>query len=147
MNIPSLVYQGLIFLLGAMASAAINHFLNKDRERQIHKIISFHTAAEKFRHSFDDALLDIDQREHPVTNLLREFFISHKVAMWHFKYYFTGRTRERFKETWNNYEQFYNENYENGSVFAQFASAQTDCENQKRDEFRQYIENLLKFTI
>lgn len=146
MNIPPLVYQGLVFLLGALVAAAISHFLNKDREKQIHKIISFNTAAEKFRHSFDDALLNIDQGDHPVHELLRNFYLPHKVAMWHFKYYFTGKARERFEKTWNEYENFYNENYEKDSVLASFASAKSELEINKRDEYRKHIEALIKYT-
>jgi hypothetical protein len=146
MNIPPLVYQGLIFLLGALAAAAISHFLGKDREKQIHKIVSFNAAAETFRHSFDDALLNIEQGEHPVLELLRNFHLPHKVAMWHFKYYFTGKARQRFEKTWKDYEDYYNANYEKGSVLASVMASNTPVEEKLRNEYRKHIEDLIKYT-
>jgi hypothetical protein len=147
MDIAMLIDKGLYVLLGVLVTAVTNHFLSKSRERQVHKIISFHGAAEKFRHSFDDALLNIEQGEHPVHELLRNFFLPHKVAMWHFKYYFIGKARKRFEKTWNEYETYYNENYEKGSAFASFASAKTEHSIQKLNEYRKHIENLIKYTI
>lgn len=95
-----------------------------------------------------DTLLNIEEGEHPVHELLRNFFLHHKIAYWHFKYFFdpNSKDRQRFKETWNNYKNFYNENYKQGAVLAQFASAKTEYEIQKLNELRQHIENLLKFT-
>lgn len=147
MDIAMLIDKGLYVFLGGLITAIINYYLSKHKDKQIHRIISFCTAAEKFRHSFDDTLLNIDQAEKPVTCLLHEFFLSHKVAMWHFKYYITGKTRDLFEKTWNEYENYYNENYKKGAVFAQFASAETNYEIQKREKYRQHIENLLKFTM
>ncbi len=89
MNIPLFIYAGGIFLLGAF----ISHFLLKDREKQIHKIISFNTTAEKFRNSFDNALLNIDHGEKPITDILNWQYTSHKMSMWRFKYYLTGKTK------------------------------------------------------
>jgi len=132
---------------GVLISLIISHFLTKNRERQIHKIISFHNAATQFRHSFDDALLNIDQEEHPVHELLRNFFLAHKVAMWHFKYFLSGKARDRFEKTWHEYENCYKENYQKVSVTAAFMSAETEYEIQKRNEYRQHIDNLLKFTM
>ncbi len=132
---------------GVLISLIISHFLSKDRDRQIHKAIAFHEAATKFRHSFDDILLNIEEREHPVHELLRNFFLSHKIAMWHFKYYLTGRTRNRFEQEWQDYKAFYEKHYEKGSVLAQFSSAKTDEEVKKFGELMQHIENLLKYTM
>jgi hypothetical protein len=66
--------------------------------------------------------------------------------MWHFKYYFTGKDRNRFEKAWDDYQAFYNENYEKSSTLAPFASAKTEIEIQKLNELRKHIENLLKFT-
>lgn len=147
MYITSFIEKGLYVLLGVLVTAITNHFLSKDKERQIHKIISFHTAAEKYRHSFDDILLNIEEAEHPVHELLRNFFLQHKGAYWHFKYFFPGKSRKRFKEAWKNYQNFYNNNYAKESVLAQFDSANTQYEIDKRNELRQHIENLIEFTI
>jgi hypothetical protein len=136
----------LTFLLGGLVTAIVNHFLAKDKERQIHKAISFHEEATKFRHSFDDILINLDDGGHPVHELLRNFYLSHKIAMWHFKYYFTGKDRNRFEKAWDDYQAFYNENYEKSSTLAPFASAKTEIEIQKLNELRKHIENLLKFT-
>jgi hypothetical protein len=134
-------------LFGVLISLIISHFLSKGRDRETHKAIAFHEAATEFRHSFDDILLNIDAGEHPVHELLRNFFRPHKVAMWHFKYYFVGKARQRFEQAWQAYQAFYDENYEKGSVLAQFSSARTDEEVKKLIELRQHIENLLKYAM
>ncbi|MFA5322775.1 MAG: hypothetical protein WC373_08885 [Smithella sp.] len=136
----------LATFLGVLVSFIVGHFLSKDRDRQTHKAIAFHEAAKEFRHSFDNILLNIEQGDHPVHELLRNFFLQHKVAIWHFKYYFTGKNRKRLEKTWNDYHDFYNEYYEEGSILAPFASTKTLCETQKLNELRGHIENLLKFT-
>jgi hypothetical protein len=149
MEVASIIEKGMYVLLGVLVTAITNHFLSKSRERQIHRAISYHTAAEKFRQSFDDALFNIEQGQHNINMILHEFFITHKLAMRHFKHNLTGITRWRFRKAWNKYENFYHKyytHYGKDSVLAQFASAKTEIEIQKLNELRKHIENLLKFT-
>jgi hypothetical protein len=107
----------------------------------------FLRQAPRFRHSFDDILLNIEEGEHPVHQLLRNFFRSHKIATWHFKYYLIGKTRQRFEKAWQNYQSFYDQHYQKGAALAQFASPKTAEEIQKLDELRKHIETLLGFTM
>ncbi len=67
--------------------------------------------------------------------------------MWHFKYYLASKSRQRFEQAWREYQAFRDENYNEGSVLAQFSSAKTDYEIQKLNDLRQHIENLLKYTM
>jgi len=136
----------LATFFGVLVSLIVSHFLSKDRDRQTHRAIAFHEEATKFRHSFDDILLNIEEGNHPVHELLRNFYLPHKVAYWHFKYYFTGKDRNRFEKAWDDYQAFYNEYYEKGSVLPPLASTKTELETQRLNEMREHIENLLKFT-
>lgn len=146
MEIVGFVEKGMYVLLGVLVTAITNHFLSKGRERQIHKAISYHAAAEKFRVPFDDTLFNVDQGEHTAALLLQQCFISHKFAMWHFKHHLSGIALWRFKKAWCKYENYYNQTYQKGDVVAQFASTKTELEIQKLNELRVHIENLLKFT-
>lgn len=146
MEIANLIEKGMYVLLGILFAAITNHFLSKSRERQIHSAISFHAAAEKFRAPFDDALFNIDQGEHAASLLLQQFFKSHKLAMFHFKYRLTGIANWRFKKAWCNYEKFYRQAYQKDDIIAQLASAKTENEIRTLDELRKHIEKLLKYT-
>jgi len=89
----------LATFFGVLISLIVSHFLSKDRDRETHKAIAFHEAATKFRHSFDDVLLNIEEGQHSTHELLRNFFLPHKVSYWHFKYFFNPDSKDMKKGT------------------------------------------------
>jgi hypothetical protein len=145
MEITVLVEKGMYVLLGVLVTAITGHLLSKSREIEIHKIISFHTAADKFRHSFDDALMNIDIGEEPMQKLLWQFYMPHKISVLNFKNFLRGKTRLRFEAEWEEYEKYYKAHYKKNAPMAFAMSANTSDEIANRSEYRAHIEHLIQF--
>lgn len=127
-----------------LVAAIVRHLLAKSRSWQDQERNRFNNAAKEFSDAFIDIHLNIENAEHPVSEMLRVFFLEHKAAMLKFRPFLRGKRRKDFDKTWQEYLNYYNQNY-NSSVYAQFASAKTTFEEEKRKELLKHINNLLRF--
>ena len=108
-----LILMGLYFLLGVCITAIINHFLAKDRDRQIRVFIDFNAAARELREAFLDIriLLEVKPPIDPAIGnewqktikILRRFYPQHRAAVRKFEEALPAQKKTPFRESWREY--------------------------------------------
>ena len=102
-----LIEKGLIFLLGIAVSAVINHFLAKDRDKQIHKIALLSNAAIKFKEEFLEEITFLKSGPEPTSyidgtayDILNRALEKHRIAYEAFRIALPETKRTAFDKAW-----------------------------------------------
>ena len=105
-----LIEKCLIFLLGVAVSAIINHFLAKDRDKQIHKIALLSGAAIKFKKAFLEEITFLKYGPEPTSSIdgtaydiLNKALERHRIAYEAFRIELPETKRTAFDKAWEEY--------------------------------------------
>ncbi len=105
-----LIEKGPIFLLGVAVSAIINHFLSKDRDKQIHKIALLSGAAIKFKEAFLEEIAFLKSGPEPTSSIygtaydiLSKALEKHRIAYEAFRIELPETKRTAFDKAWKEY--------------------------------------------
>jgi hypothetical protein len=104
------IEKGLIFLLGVTVSAIINHFLARDRDKQIHKTALLGGAAIKFKEAFLEEIIFLKSGPEPTSSIygtacdiLNKALEKHKMAYEAFRIELPETKRTAFDKAWEEY--------------------------------------------
>ena len=133
-----MVNMGLVFLLGTLVSAIINHFLDLNRQKQIYKAISFYESARELRRAFskvltiakkngDDTITDINR-------FIKEEIIIQGMAIEDFLFFISKCKKNDYQECWDNYKS----KVYNGGIAGRDTSWEV---------YKELIHKILQFTI
>lgn len=152
-NYWGIYFAALSFLLGTLISSLINTFLAKDRDKQIHKFITFSEAGREFSEAFIQVrdLLEIKPPIDPAVGnewqktyrLLQGFYKQHRAAIRKFEDIIPLQKRTAFRECWNIYCCYDKNN--NYATFSDYQSETMEEEFKKRHLAASRIEKLLSY--
>ena len=143
--------NGLIFFLGVGVSAIINHFLAKDRDKQIHKIAMVSSAAVKLKEAFVEDITFLKSGPEPASythgtayDILKKALNKHGIAYEAFRLELPETKRDAFDKAWQTY--LYPELHEESSPGPLTDYISEEDEQERRELAYNKISALLKLS-
>lgn len=101
----NIIENGLYFFLGVLVTGFINHYLSKDRERQLYNMMVFHEASQKFKNAFYREISYLRSETCKTIGIDEQSINRHELAMLEFREYLPPIKRRCFNADWTEYKE------------------------------------------
>lgn len=133
----------LLGVAGILCMAVIGTILSRKSSILLRKREERAKTIDKILAPFNDAILNIEHREHNYISIMNSFFVAQEEAVTRAKVLTKGLKKRNIENAWKKYKLFYESNAK-GKVIFQFISLPDEVENEQIEILRSHVLTIIK---